>query len=488
VIRICGIIGCVIRDPKGVRKNLRWIYTSQKERGGKGAGFSIYRPSAGTINRVRAKKPQKLLKHKDLGNLRAGDLLLFHHRLPTSTPNIEACNHPIVNEDGTLHLIHNGWVISASYHHDLLRKKGHVFETEILGAKVPGHSRQRKQTTSKKKRTRRKVSTCHDEHKGFESRVQESAFEESSVSYEKRTLVTKGLPPFSSFTDSEVIIHEFEEELVRVGGQSASGDCPVSAGVPGFGLPPSDGEILKALRNTIDDLYGELTFAFFIRGIEKIFIYRGTPPCKVYEDRRGNTWFSSEYPRVKVTGNGHTGRFRFLRNLEYGEAAAISLKSGYENLGIINSFACSYFDTKQDYDGWDNASYNQANLETWTRSGNRNGAGTCSPDPDSGLILPGPGVETPSWPPGLEADIGITRRDESAQKCPRKLDDTVLNALDKAAANVWESITDEACWYGMDDIPLSLVHDLLKAEVERTRLYVPETEVRKLAIDIWELL
>jgi glucosamine 6-phosphate synthetase-like amidotransferase/phosphosugar isomerase protein len=154
VIRICGIIGCVIRDPRGVKKNLRWIYTSQKERGMRGAGFSIYRPATGTIDRVRAKKPQKLLKDSHLDNLRAGDMLLFHHRLPTSTPNIEACNHPIVNEDGTLHLIHNGWVISASYHYDLLRKKGHVFETEIDNATartVRRHTAMRQQRPGKKK-------------------------------------------------------------------------------------------------------------------------------------------------------------------------------------------------------------------------------------------------------------------------------------------------------------------------------------------------
>lgn len=199
-------------------------------------------------------------------------------------------------------------------------------------------------------------------------------------------------PAISRFTDSEVIIHEFEEELVQVRGLGASGDSIDSAGVTGISPPLSDDQVLKVLQNTVDELYGELTFAFFIKGIDNIFIYRGVPPCNVYQDMRGNTWFSSEYPRIRVCGAGESGRFKLLQKMQYVEAAAISLNTGYQRHGIISRPPISSYGS-YGYSSWGSYYNRQETLSTWTRSTYMRGfRDAYDEDTEIGSIAPGPGV------------------------------------------------------------------------------------------------
>jgi glutamine phosphoribosylpyrophosphate amidotransferase len=97
-----------------------------------GAGITIYRPGADSMMRIRKASPRGVLTRKVFSGIEKGDLVLFHHRLPTSTPNVVECNHPIASEDGSIHLVHNGWITGYREDHRILEKRGHTFETRVV--------------------------------------------------------------------------------------------------------------------------------------------------------------------------------------------------------------------------------------------------------------------------------------------------------------------------------------------------------------------
>lgn len=263
MIKICGIIGCYVKDTKNVKKTLRNIFRNQKRRGMQGAGASIYRPAAGKFWRIRRKRPKSVISHKLIAKMQRGDLLLFHHRLPTSTPNTKKCNHPICNEDRRIHLIHNGWLMSPDYHFQRLKKKGHRFETEVR-----------------------------------------------HLSGERIGYGYWNIGGFCDFTDSEAIVHELEENMA--------------------GSSMNDSRTVNAMEKSIAAFCGALTFAFVLRGRPKIYLYRGEQPCSVYKDRRGNTWFSSEYPGKTRSG------YRLIKHMRKGEIGAIDELS-YHSLKMVSS-------------------------------------------------------------------------------------------------------------------------------------------------------
>lgn len=254
---ICGIIGCKIKSSRQLRKTLWKIYRYQKARGQQGAGVSILRKTPSDTDRVRRRRVKDVIKHKLIDSIQPGDFLLFHHRLPTSTPNIDRCNHPICSETGSIHLAHNGWVSGADYHYKRLKGKGHRFETEIL-----------------------------------------------QVSSARLGFHYYGTGEVNNFTDSEVIVHELEDNL-------------------------DHSDIIQAIETTVENLYGSLTFAFFMKGVPSIYLYRGSNPCSVYKDKAGNVWFSSEYPK-------HRG-FKLIRHMVAGEIGVID-ESGFRSLKMCQTF------------------------------------------------------------------------------------------------------------------------------------------------------
>jgi glucosamine--fructose-6-phosphate aminotransferase (isomerizing) len=129
---MCGIIGVIVKDGSKINDRLKEIYEGQQYRGQQGAGFAVGR--AGQIRRVRFRAPKKALKFAKRITFQPGDLLLFHHRYPTSTPNSPAFNHPIANEDESIMLIHNGHISNSA---ELLSKLGekHQFETLLVEGK-----------------------------------------------------------------------------------------------------------------------------------------------------------------------------------------------------------------------------------------------------------------------------------------------------------------------------------------------------------------
>lgn len=124
---MCGIIGAVITDnPIQVKERLYHIYVSQAHRGSDGAGVTILRK--GKILRRRLENPLQLFDNKMV--LKKKDIVLLHHRFPTSTPNSARFNHPFNDEKNTISLIHNGHISNYERLYKTLKKKGHIFESE----------------------------------------------------------------------------------------------------------------------------------------------------------------------------------------------------------------------------------------------------------------------------------------------------------------------------------------------------------------------
>lgn len=130
MVRICGIIGCVInKNSTEIIRILYDVFINQKNRGMQGAGISI--ANGGDLFRFRSLSPFRLFNayNQDVW-ARFGDgcRVLLHHRFPTSTVNEVRFNHPIANEKGDIHLIHNGVLYNDKELYKKLKHK-HTFET-----------------------------------------------------------------------------------------------------------------------------------------------------------------------------------------------------------------------------------------------------------------------------------------------------------------------------------------------------------------------
>jgi len=131
---MCGILGCYVKEgePKEQFKVLFDTFKQQSSRGMQGAGVSILNNDKGIQIRKRENNPYCLFSSyysKLWDNMKKDSLVLFHHRFPTSTPNEPKFNHPICNEDKSIHLIHNGHISNYVELCNELFKEGHEFET-----------------------------------------------------------------------------------------------------------------------------------------------------------------------------------------------------------------------------------------------------------------------------------------------------------------------------------------------------------------------
>ena len=122
---MCGVIGALVVNPRTIKSHIIQVYQEQKTRGQKGFGVGIRKPD-GTLLRDRTEEYNEILKSNIWDKIDVGDFIVYHHRTPTSTFNTPECNHPLMNEDKTLMVIHNGCTMS-----DMKLKKNHTFESEI---------------------------------------------------------------------------------------------------------------------------------------------------------------------------------------------------------------------------------------------------------------------------------------------------------------------------------------------------------------------
>lgn len=129
---MCGICGVIVnKNSKKIIKNLYDIFINQKSRGVKGAGISIN--NGGSLIRFRSLSPFRLFNAYNYEGVwsRVGEgcRVLLHHRYPTSTQNEVRFNHPIQNEDKTIHLIHNGVLMNDKELYKKLKLR-HTFDTQ----------------------------------------------------------------------------------------------------------------------------------------------------------------------------------------------------------------------------------------------------------------------------------------------------------------------------------------------------------------------
>lgn len=238
---MCGIIGVVVnKDHRKLIKNLYEIFVNQQSRGVMGAGISIQ--NSGDLFRFRTVSPFRLFNVYNYWvwrKVKQGSRIMIHHRTPTSTANLIRCNHPIANEDGTIHLIHNGVVSNDDKLYKNL-KKNHTFETIESGKR---------------------------------------------------------------FTDSEVIVHVFEESY-------------------------KDGDVVSALKEVYHQVNGSYALAFMLKDDENIYLMRNWNPIEISKDEQGNFYFSSELNRFDTTlTHEHT--------LEDGEIGKLTT-DGYVKLDKID--------------------------------------------------------------------------------------------------------------------------------------------------------
>lgn len=133
---MCGIIG--VGHWKGDRQevfdNLWEIFKNQQHRGTEGAGIA-WKTEKGKAKRFRSHNPFYIFsmsnKKQIWDRIKENESILFHHRMPTCSPNKPIHNHPIASEDFSILLIHNGSLMSYADVRKILEKKGHKFETHF---------------------------------------------------------------------------------------------------------------------------------------------------------------------------------------------------------------------------------------------------------------------------------------------------------------------------------------------------------------------
>ena len=140
---MCGIISSITKNPKKVNivdKVLKQ-FEAQKDRGLQGFGFVAVDDKKLTFVRTTTEKEIK----EELAKLQDCSLLMFHHRIPTSSPNKAKANHPIKIENDKLfkynyYLVHNGHIWNddelKTQHEALGYKYSSIVNSSLYGDKV----------------------------------------------------------------------------------------------------------------------------------------------------------------------------------------------------------------------------------------------------------------------------------------------------------------------------------------------------------------
>ena len=128
---MCGIVTAVHLKGGRVSKKVKEEYEKQKSRGSEGFGFASI-DNEGIVSVQRSETEHKILKSLKHDG---ASIVMFHHRFPTSTINVEECTHPIFvsheDLDYDYYIVHNGVIRND----DELKKKhetlGYVYRTEL---------------------------------------------------------------------------------------------------------------------------------------------------------------------------------------------------------------------------------------------------------------------------------------------------------------------------------------------------------------------
>lgn len=129
---MCGIIAVAKRENNGknTASEVLAMFEQQRERGVQGFGYVSFDEKV----KKYARFSQEVDVRKSLSSNEAISML-FHHRIPTSTPNYADTTHPIkVSHDELLHdyyVIHNGMISNDSIMHDEHVALGYEYNTTV---------------------------------------------------------------------------------------------------------------------------------------------------------------------------------------------------------------------------------------------------------------------------------------------------------------------------------------------------------------------
>lgn len=129
---MCGIIFVARLDNRPAQKQLLKRYDRQKSRGLDGFGYLTIKQSRNVSKVARFQ-----FEHEAKKKLREekSTTVLFHHRFPTSTPNLREATHPILVEHEELqynyYVVHNGVIHNDDELREAHLKLGYAYVTEI---------------------------------------------------------------------------------------------------------------------------------------------------------------------------------------------------------------------------------------------------------------------------------------------------------------------------------------------------------------------
>lgn len=129
---MCGIVFIHRADGHPAAKMTLKRYEAQKTRGRSGFGYVSVNREGFLNDYIRAADETDIMKEVKTD---ASPTIMFHHRMPTSTPNFAEAAHPIKVSNKKLtndfYVIHNGIISNADSLKSLHEKDGFLYTTEI---------------------------------------------------------------------------------------------------------------------------------------------------------------------------------------------------------------------------------------------------------------------------------------------------------------------------------------------------------------------
>lgn len=129
---MCGIVYVKRKDGRAAYKAVLKRYRHQKARGQNGFGYVAIKDDK-VVSYQRASTEHEIVK---LLEKETAPEIMFHHRYPTSTPNIEEAAHPILVENDMLQhqyfVLHNGVIKNTKELREAHYKLGIEYTTEIM--------------------------------------------------------------------------------------------------------------------------------------------------------------------------------------------------------------------------------------------------------------------------------------------------------------------------------------------------------------------
>lgn len=127
---MCGLVGVFSKRNRDAGQYAFELYTKQKTRGQRGFGYVAIKD--GYVMSVERGTSEAEIKPKLLRE--KADIILFHHRLPTSTENLLGTTHPIFVDNEELKykylVAHNGIITNTTALKAKHNELGYVYNTE----------------------------------------------------------------------------------------------------------------------------------------------------------------------------------------------------------------------------------------------------------------------------------------------------------------------------------------------------------------------